>query len=104
MGRTQVTEVRCKSALNRVQGMPFKWSLNPYRGCTHACTYCLSPGTAVLYADLTWRPIGSVRVGDVLAGFDEHPNEWEYRYFRPTTVEAVWWSKKPTLRLITERA
>jgi DNA repair photolyase len=35
MGRAQVTEVRCKSALNRVQGMPFKWSLNPYRGCEH---------------------------------------------------------------------
>src|SRR5215213_6534457 len=30
----------CKSALNRVQGMPFKWSLNPYAGCAHACVYC----------------------------------------------------------------
>lgn len=33
-------EVRCRSALNRVQGMPFEWTLNPYRGCTHACQYC----------------------------------------------------------------
>jgi DNA repair photolyase len=40
MGRPQVTEIRCKSALNRVRGMPFKWSLNPYRGCEHACSYC----------------------------------------------------------------
>src|SRR3970040_2452947 len=33
-------EVRCRSALNRVEGMPFKWTLNPYRGCTHGCHYC----------------------------------------------------------------
>lgn len=33
-------EVRCRSAINRVKGMPFEWALNPYRGCTHACHYC----------------------------------------------------------------
>ena len=33
-------EVHCRSALNRVKGMPFKWTLNPYRGCTHGCHYC----------------------------------------------------------------
>src|SRR5262245_602975 len=33
-------EVRCRSALNRVHGMPFAWTLNPYRGCTHGCHYC----------------------------------------------------------------
>jgi DNA repair photolyase len=33
-------EVRCRSALNRVKGMPFEWTLNPYRGCTHGCHYC----------------------------------------------------------------
>jgi DNA repair photolyase len=30
----------CKSALNAVRGMPFNWSLNPYMGCTHKCTFC----------------------------------------------------------------
>jgi DNA repair photolyase len=30
----------CKSALNAVRGMPFKWSLNPYMGCVHRCTFC----------------------------------------------------------------
>lgn len=33
-------EVVCRSALNRVKGMAFRWTLNPYRGCTHACEYC----------------------------------------------------------------
>jgi DNA repair photolyase len=35
-------EVDCRSALNRVRGMPFNWTLNPYRGCTHACHYCFA--------------------------------------------------------------
>ena len=35
-------EVTCRSALNPVTGMPFNWTLNPYRGCTHACHYCFA--------------------------------------------------------------
>jgi DNA repair photolyase len=35
-------EVHCRSALNRVKGMPFNWTLNPYRGCTHGCHYCFA--------------------------------------------------------------
>jgi DNA repair photolyase len=30
----------CRTALNPVRGMPFKWSLNPYMGCVHRCTFC----------------------------------------------------------------
>jgi DNA repair photolyase len=30
----------CRSALNRVKGMDFRWSLNPYMGCVHQCTFC----------------------------------------------------------------
>jgi len=30
----------CRSAMNRVSGMPFAWSLNPYMGCAHRCTFC----------------------------------------------------------------
>jgi DNA repair photolyase len=40
MARPEYVEIICKSALNRVHGMPFKWSLNPYAGCAHACVYC----------------------------------------------------------------
>src|SRR5256886_15872740 len=41
---TEITyqEIDAKGALNRVQGMPFEWSLNPYVGCVHACRYCFS--------------------------------------------------------------
>lgn len=33
-------EIEASSALNRVKGMPFDWSLNPYQGCVHGCHYC----------------------------------------------------------------
>jgi DNA repair photolyase len=38
--RVEYREEPCKSALNRVKGMAFKWSLNPYMGCVHQCTFC----------------------------------------------------------------
>ena len=37
-------EEPCRSALNRVTGMPFGWSLNPYMGCAHRCTFCYVRG------------------------------------------------------------
>lgn len=45
MARPTYIEQQCKSALNRVTGMPFAWSLNPYRGCVHACHYCYARAT-----------------------------------------------------------
>ncbi|MEU3413525.1 Rv2578c family radical SAM protein [Streptomyces sp. NPDC006658] len=41
-------EVRARSVLNRVPGasrMPFEWTVNPYRGCSHACVYCFARAT-----------------------------------------------------------
>jgi DNA repair photolyase len=40
MVRIDYREEPCKSALNRVKGMGFGWSLNPYMGCAHQCTFC----------------------------------------------------------------
>src|ERR671929_2000631 len=42
---TRFYEVRAKSALNRVPNasrVPFRWTINPYRGCTHSCHYCFA--------------------------------------------------------------
>jgi DNA repair photolyase len=47
-------EVRAKSLINRVPGsarVPFEWTINPYRGCSHACTYCFARNTHT-YLDL----------------------------------------------------
>ena len=38
--RPEYREEPCRSALNRVKGMAFAWSLNPYTGCAHRCTFC----------------------------------------------------------------
>ncbi|TDC36171.1 Rv2578c family radical SAM protein [Micromonospora sp. KC213] len=47
-------EVRAKSIINRVPGtsrVPFEWTINPYRGCSHACVYCFARNTHT-YLDL----------------------------------------------------
>src|SRR5690348_10258181 len=57
-GDVRYREVTTKSALTRVQGMPFTWSLNPYTGCSHSCGYC--------YA----RQYHALRGRETGAGFD----------------------------------
>jgi DNA repair photolyase len=45
VARAQYLEDTCKSALNRVPELsrvPFRWTVNPYRGCTHSCHYCFA--------------------------------------------------------------
>ena len=45
MPRAQYLEDTCKTALNRVPDasrVPFRWTVNPYRGCTHSCHYCFA--------------------------------------------------------------
>lgn len=38
--KTSYHEIEAKTILNKVRGMPFDWSISPYRGCIHGCTYC----------------------------------------------------------------
>ena len=42
MANPSYQEIRTAGALNRVRGMDFKWSLNPYQGCVHGCHYCFA--------------------------------------------------------------
>jgi DNA repair photolyase len=45
---TRFYEVRARSVLNRIPGksrMPFRWTINPYRGCSHSCVYCFARPT-----------------------------------------------------------
>ncbi|HOT34750.1 MAG TPA: radical SAM protein, partial [Rhodoglobus sp.] len=88
-------EVLAKSALNRVPGesaMPFGWTINPYRGCSHACVYCLSGETQVLMADGRQKPLWAVRVGDRVVGTEQRGR---YRRYIATDVLAHWSTRKP---------
>ena len=56
-------EVEAKTVINQVPGkfLPFKWTINPYRGCSHACSYCMAGETPVLMArshEIACRPTG----------------------------------------------
>jgi DNA repair photolyase len=92
---TRFYEVRAKSILNRVPAqsqMPFRWSINPYRGCSHACVYCLGPDTHVLMADGRSRRIADLDVGDRVYGTE---GRGSYRRFVTTEVLDKWSSIKP---------
>ncbi|HEY7932790.1 MAG TPA: hypothetical protein VID48_03105 [Solirubrobacteraceae bacterium] len=92
---TRFYEVRAKSVLNRVPAksrMPFRWTINPFRGCSHACTYCQAGDTLVLMGDGRTRQLAELRVGDKIVGTRE---DGRYRRFVETEVLAKWSSIKP---------
>jgi DNA repair photolyase len=92
-------EIRAKSIINRVPGesrLPFQWTINPYRGCTHACTYCLSGDTRILMADGRTRELAQLSVGDQIYGTERRGS---YRRYVPTTVLAHWSTTKPAYRV-----
>jgi DNA repair photolyase len=92
-------EVRAKSIINRVPAVsrvPFEWTINPYRGCSHACTYCLAGDTPVLMADGRTKPIGSLAVGDRVYGTQRSGN---YRRYVVTEVTAHWSTVRPAYRV-----
>ncbi len=95
-------EVRAKSIINRVPGasrMPFRWTINPYRGCTHACSYCLGGDTPILMADGRTKPIADVRVSDRISGTVRRGS---YRRYVATDVLAHWSTFKPAFRVTLE--
>ncbi|MFD8492109.1 intein-containing Rv2578c family radical SAM protein [Amycolatopsis sp. NPDC059657] len=95
-------EVHARSVLNKVPGgspMPFKWTVNPYRGCSHACTYCLAGDTRILMADGRTRALAELRVGDEVYGTEGAGTD---RRFRRTQVLAHWSTVKPAYRVALE--
>ncbi|HET9154297.1 MAG TPA: radical SAM protein [Solirubrobacterales bacterium] len=94
-------EVRARSALNHVPGdrFGFRWTINPFRGCTHACAYCLSGDTPILMADGTTRPLAELKVGDKIYGTVRRGS---YRRYGITQVEAHWATRKEAYRVELE--
>jgi DNA repair photolyase len=92
-------EVHAKSIISRVpeaSRVPFRWTINPYRGCSHACTYCISGDTPVLMADGRHKPIAELRVGDRIYGT---VRSGSYRRYVTTVVRAHWQTVKPAYRI-----
>jgi DNA repair photolyase len=92
-------EVQAKSIVNRVPAtsrMAFTWTINPYRGCQHACTYCVAGETPILMADGRTKPLANVRVGDAIYGTERRGF---YRRYVLTTVLAHWSTVKPAYRI-----
>lgn len=88
----EFVEMESKSVVNRVRGMPFRWSINPYRGCSHGCVFCMSGETPILLANGTTKRLDSVRAGDRLIGVERRGR---YRRYVPTPALACWSVEKP---------
>ncbi|MEE3919601.1 intein-containing Rv2578c family radical SAM protein [Micromonospora sp. BRA006-A] len=92
-------EVHAKSIINRVPGrsrVPFEWTINPYRGCSHACVYCLGGDTPILMADGRTRAISELEPGDRIYGTRR---SGAYRHYVVTTVLDKWSTVKRAHRI-----
>jgi DNA repair photolyase len=99
---TRFYEVRSKSALNKVpkqSRMPFRWTINPYRGCSHACSYCLRGETPILMGDGTTKLLADVRRGDHVYGTVRRGS---YRRYWVTEVLDHWSTIKAAYRITLE--
>ena len=99
---TRFYEVHAKSALNRVpkaSRMPFPWTINPYRGCAHACVFCSAGDTAVLMADGRTRELRHVRPGNRIYGT---AMIGRYRRYVVTEVLDHWMVRKSAYRVTVE--
>jgi DNA repair photolyase len=99
---TRFHEIRTKSAINRVPSasrVPFEWTINPYRGCSHACSYCQWGATPVLMANGRTRKIEDLRVGDEIIGT---VRDGRYRRYVRTQVLDHWTTIKPVWAVTLE--
>jgi len=91
--------VRARTIINKVgpkSPVPFQYTINAYRGCSHACTYCIGGDTPILMGDGRTKPISDVRAGDRVYGTLRHGS---YRRYAITDVLDHWSTIKPAYRL-----
>jgi DNA repair photolyase len=91
--------VRARTVINRVPAasrMPFSHTINAYRGCSHACVYCILGDTPVLMRDGTARPIRQLRPGEEIVGTERRGAS---RRFVPSTVLDRFESLRPAYRV-----
>jgi len=99
---TRFYEVHAKSVLNRVpekSRMPFRWTINPYRGCAHACSYCVGPETQILTSAGRTKPIATLELGESIYGT---VRVGAYRRLVATQVLDKWSSIKPAYAVVLE--
>jgi DNA repair photolyase len=84
-------------ATNDSPDVGFRWSVNPYRGCQHACSYCVSGETLVLMGDGRTRKLRDIRVGDCIYGTRV---DGAYRRYVRTKVLAHWATFKRAYRIV----
>ncbi|HYY08091.1 MAG TPA: intein-containing Rv2578c family radical SAM protein [Actinomycetota bacterium] len=94
-------ESEAKSIINKVPGnfLPFNWTINPYRGCSHACVYCMGGDTLVLMADGRPKPLAKIEAGDRIYGTEVRGR---YRRYVTTDVLAHWETSRRAFRLTLE--
>jgi len=95
---TTVLAEHAKSIISRNTSpdIPFEQSINPYRGCGHACVYCLLGDTNILMVNGHTKRLGDLEIGDEIIGTERRG---PYRRYVKTCILAHWATHKPAYRL-----